>query len=409
MAAAKANPSNIRFRLVGDCSVPVWGLSSLERLRRQLKQAGVCDQINDAEPVPAATVLLLRADHVFDQRIINSLADAPGTVLEVFEDNRPIPVAAHVDVPLMAEVERLLSGEASVAGRLSLRHATPESISGAYIEELLKSEVPIAVRLRADQQGALERRLFDGSYKGVTDIVTKYVWPLPARWATRFCANTGIRPNQLTFVSITLVIVATVLFAQGWFGAGLVLAWFMTFLDTVDGKLARVTVNATRLGHWLDKLLDIIHPPFWYIAWGIGLSGALAPSAGELRLLLGAIVGGYIAGRLAEGGFTLFLGGFSMFTWRPFDSRFRLVLARRNPCLIVLTVAWLVGRPDWGLIAVAVWTVLSALVLLARFFQALYERLTSGPLNPWLQAPRPASVVGETGLGGNNSPSGRIA
>ena len=28
----------------------------------------------------------------------------------------------------------------------------------------------------------------------------------------------------------------------GWFGAGLVCAWIMTFLDTVDGKLARVTV-----------------------------------------------------------------------------------------------------------------------------------------------------------------------
>jgi phosphatidylglycerophosphate synthase len=395
MTAVVGKASKIRFRIVGDCSVPVWGLSSRERLRRQLKLAGVTEQADASIPAPDATVVLLRADHVFDQRIVSSLVQAPGTVLETSQG--PNAVAAHVDAASMVDAERLLVGEVSLASSLALRRATPESISGAYVEELLKSEIPIVLHLRAEEQGTIERRLFDGSYKGVTDIVTKYVWPLPARWATRFCANAGIRPNQVTSVSITLVIVATVLFARGWFGIGLLLAWFMTFLDTVDGKLARVTVSPTRLGHWLDKLLDIIHPPFWYIAWGIGLQAPLAPAEGALRLLLGVIVGGYIAGRLAEGGFTLLLGGFSMFCWRPFDSYFRLVLARRNPCLIVLTLGWLVGRPDWGLVAVAVWTVTSGVILLVRFIQGVYRRLVSGPLTPWLEGSRRAQMVSAIG------------
>jgi phosphatidylglycerophosphate synthase len=395
MTAVVGNASKIRFRIVGDCSVPVWGISSRERLRRQLKLAGVTEQADASIPAPDTTVVLWRADHVFDQRIVNSLVQAPGMVLETSQG--PNAVAAHVDAGFTVDAERLLAGEVSLASALRLRRVTPESISGAYVEELLKSEIPIVLHLRAEQQGAIERRLFDGSYKGVTDVVTKYVWPLPARWATRFCANAGIRPNQVTFVSITLVILATVLFARGWFGTGLLLAWFMTFLDTVDGKLARVTVSPTRLGHWLDKLLDIIHPPFWYIAWGIGLQGPLAPAEGALRLLLGAIVGGYIVGRLAEGGFTLLLGGFSMFCWRPFDSYFRLVLARRNPCLIVLTLGFLVGRPDWGLMAVAVWTVTSGAILLVRFIQGVYRRLVSGPLTPWLegsQRTRTLSAIG---------------
>ncbi len=53
------------------------------------------------------------------------------------------------------------------------------------------------------------------------------------------------------------------------------MGWLMTFLDTVDGKLARVTVTSSRLGDVLDHGLDIIHPPLWYIAWGVGLTTAI--------------------------------------------------------------------------------------------------------------------------------------
>ena len=54
------------------------------------------------------------------------------------------------------------------------------------------------------------------------------------------------------------------------------MGWLMTFLDTVDGKLARVTVTSSRIGDVLDHGLDIIHPPLWYIAWGVGLPAGLA-------------------------------------------------------------------------------------------------------------------------------------
>ena len=84
-------------------------------------------------------------------------------------------------------------------------------------------------------------------------------------------------PNQVTSASLVLVIVAGVLFARGEFGWGLVAGWIMTFLDTVDGKLARVTITSTKLGNVFDHGIDLIHPPFWYLAWGMGL--ALEPAA----------------------------------------------------------------------------------------------------------------------------------
>src|SRR3546814_3858712 len=65
--------------------------------------------------------------------------------------------------------------------------------------------------------------------------------------------------------------------------------------------------------------------------------------------VLGAIVGGYILQRIEEG---IFIRCFKiqMHIWRPFDSRFRLITARRNPNLILLTLSVLIGRPDLGII-----------------------------------------------------------
>ena len=107
---------------------------------------------------------------------------------------------------------------------------------------------PVVLPARADRAAALERHLFDGSYKGVTDLVTKWVWPAPARAVTRVCARLGIAPNAVTAVSFALGRCSRRCSSrEGRFGAGLVLAWVMTFLDTVDGKLARVTVTSTRV------------------------------------------------------------------------------------------------------------------------------------------------------------------
>jgi phosphatidylglycerophosphate synthase len=40
----------------------------------------------------------------------------------------------------------------------------------------------------------------------------------------------------------------------------------MSVLDSVDGKLARLTFESTPQGDVLDHGMDIVHPPFWYWA-----------------------------------------------------------------------------------------------------------------------------------------------
>ena len=159
----------------------------------------------------------------------------------------------------------------------------------------------------------------------------------------------------------------------------------MTFLDTVDGKLARVTVTYTKFGDLFDHILDLVHPPLWYLAWGMGLA-AFSPVIPGLTVDLAVwlIFIGYVLGRLVEGAFSAWIGKFSLFTWQRTDSYARLIIARRNPCLVLLTIGALFGRPDLGLVAVTVWTLLSTLFLLLRLVMAWRARRASGSLHSWL-------------------------
>ena len=97
------------------------------------------------------------------------------------------------------------------------------------------------------------------------------------------------------------------------------------------------------------------------------------------------IFAGYVVGRLVEGVFLAWLGKFGLFCWRPLDSYFRLITARRNPCMIFLTAGALLGRPYVGLAAVTVWTVLTTAFLCMRLALGLYRQRVGGSIRSWLK------------------------
>ena len=372
--------------------VKLWGLTSRERLERVLAKAGINDFITDPAQAASANVLLLRADYLYDDRIIQSLLEAPDTVLLAAKAGRETPVAALVRRSLAEPVYRSLNESRLDEEVLdSLRTVTPRSLTSAYQQCLRKFDPPFVLPITEQYRHQLEKHLFSWSYKGITDLVTKWCWPLPARLAVGVCVRKGWKPNQVTLVGLGLVILAGILFYSGFFALGLTAGWIMTFLDTVDGKLARVTVTSSKFGHIFDHAIDLIHPPLWYIAWGLGLGNnypALSPA--QLPLILWLIVGAYLVGRLVEALFTSLLGRFGIFSWHPIDSYFRLITGRRNPNLILLTVSLLCGRPDLGLLAVAFWTVITSLFLLGRLGMAIKTRLAGDPLTPWLSRVAPA-------------------
>ncbi|MEM7498472.1 MAG: CDP-alcohol phosphatidyltransferase family protein [Pseudomonadota bacterium] len=325
-------------------------------------------------------LMRLRDDHAFTNDVVDSLAAAdPGTVLV---DGAGRAIGAR------------LSGDddAALAAMVADRTFPPEGaraldaavLVGRYDRKLRKLASPVA--LPAAGPGT-ERALFDASYKGVTDLVTKRVWPRPAFAAVRWCARRGVTPNQVTAASALLVLATFAFFWHGWFWSGIVAGWLMCFLDTVDGKLARVTLTSSRWGDIADHGIDLIHPPFWWWAWavGAGMGGDATGAEALLALALGVIVAGYVAQRAEEGWFIARFGA-DMHTWRPFDSAFREVTARRNPNLLILMAFLALGMPAAGLVAVAAWVAISFVVHLVRIVQA-HLAARRGAVVSWMAAP----------------------
>ena len=362
----------------GDSGVRVWGLTAVERPARGLGRAGVSNVATETSALPAGAdrVLLIRADYFYDERLLQALATAElGTRLEHAGE----PLATVVSASDASQAEAWLRGDSSSAG---VPCAVSDLVS-SYDSKLRKHHVPFVLRARSKNVRSVENQIFAASYKGITDLVTKWVWPLPAREVVRICARRGISPNSVTYVSYVLAIAVIALWAYGWFATGLVLGWIMTFLDTVDGKLARCTLTSSKLGDVLDHGLDLVHPPIWWAAWAWGLAGG-EPGFGSFAVATWIIVVGYVFGRLLEGVFLLWFK-MDLFTWRPFDALFRQVIARRNPNLLFLTAGIAFAAPDAGFLAIAAWTVGSIAIQIVRIAQAAHAKSQGVTIRSWYE------------------------
>lgn len=366
--------------------VHLWGMDTRQRLRRQVNEVGKIVKgefrqvqwLESADDLPASgQVLLFNGNFVFENRTIQGVIAGANRVLECDSGT----AAAFVDADKAAKViDRMQDQNQNLPDELDIIRPTDLK---AFDTNLRRSTRPLLECVTSTNKDALENKLYGNAYRGITDLVTKFVWPKPAKQVVHICANLGITPNMVTTAGLILVIAASFLFLHGYYAWGLLAGWVMTFLDTVDGKLARVTIRSSQFGHLYDHLIDLIHPPFWYIMWGaslVGFSGAMGLSFEQMSW---AIVLAYISGRCVEGLFQL-LGSCEIFTWRPIDAWFRLITARRNPCMIILTLSVFAGKPDWGFIAVTFWTVLTTIILNLRLAYATVIRFRQGPLSSWL-------------------------
>ncbi len=372
--------------IAGEAGPALWGRTLAERLAQQFAKEGLKETIALSEAARHnGPVVVVRADAAIDQPLIPILLKRPNLLLVGEGADGQMPIAAQVRGAQAAAIAEILAGKREVTPELKLLRRTPAELDADFWKALRKRETPYAMAVSAANRGAVEWRMFMGTYKGATDIVTKHLWPVPAFHATRWLAPRGISPNMVTAAGALFMLLAFWLFLDGRFLAGLVAAWAMTFLDTVDGKLARATLTSSKWGDIFDHGIDLVHPPFWYVAWAVGLGAAgIAWPPAIFWWVTGAILGGYAVQRAIEGIAIKWLG-LEIHIWRPIDTLFRQVTARRNPNLILLTVLALAGKPDWGLIAVALWTVICLVLHALQLTQALAAR-RRGPLTSWMTA-----------------------
>jgi phosphatidylglycerophosphate synthase len=330
---------------------------------------------------PASAGLLINLAFVWDPSWLRYVASEPGRVITL----DGVPVLANLDEAAERRlVCEAMQGNCGLAPGSELSPIAFEESGGLTNSELRKRERPFMGRLEPANIRSLERASYFGAYKGVTDVLTKYLWPEWALVLTRLAARIGASPNMVTALGFILCIAAALLFYDGFYWTGLAAALGFMVLDTVDGKLARCTITSSYWGNLFDHGIDLIHPPFWWYAWGAGLVAYGTPMVDTLFwTTMAVIVGGYVLQRLIEGVFVRRFG-MHIHVWRQFDSRFRLITARRNPNMVLLLVSLIAGRPDLGLIAIAAWTLISLIVHFARLVQALWWRRRRGPITSWL-------------------------
>ncbi len=365
------------FVPVGTNAARTFGMDARERACRLATSAGFeCAN----EVLPGRSALLASMAYSWDPAWFRELRRRPRSVL-VLDDK---PVMAHVlaGADVTPVVEAIQSGK-PVPGYEALDARTVE----ISCDEPGKRDRPFVLPLEIADPERVERAAYAAAYKGVSDVLTVYLWRSIAFHLTRWAARARLSPNWITLAGALLCVLAFILFwrAQYWWGVGA--SFIVMVLDAVDGTLARVTGTTSKWGEVFDHCIDLIHPPFWYWAWEHGLAAYGRPLEPiTATMMLCAIIGGYVAQRVIEDLFITRFGGIQIHVWKRVDSQFRLITAGRNPNLVILAGSLLFGRPDTGLALVAWWTIASLIFHAVRLAQATEQAARGEPIASWLDA-----------------------
>lgn len=207
------------LEIVGDCQLHIFGLRPAERLRRQIRD---------------------KSDYMVVATAAAVLSDA--ALLWLMENPRKL-LCAQSGTPLaiaVPEAEKDSAASALESGVSNYARINPEEVGELFVRKLRRRDHLLVMSMDEEARGSVEWKLFRNVYKGVTDIVTKYAWPVPAFHVCRLFSRVGVSPNMVTIAGIFLTLVAAWQFYMGQFLWALIASWLMTFFDTVDGKLARV-------------------------------------------------------------------------------------------------------------------------------------------------------------------------
>jgi phosphatidylglycerophosphate synthase len=364
------------FVPVGDNPARPFGIDARDRACRLATNAG----FKCAAAVETGRAALLASmAYGWDPAWLKEMRDRPRTVLTL----RGKPVLVHVpEGENAAVVATDVESGSAIDGYGAIAAETAELTNTA----LRKRERPFVLPLDPNDPETVERAAYDAAYKGVTDALTLYLWRKPAFYLTRWAARAGLTPNFITLIGAILCVLAFVLFWRGEYWWGILSGFIFMVLDTVDGKLARCTGASSKWGNAFDHGIDLVHPPFWWWAWLHGLTVYGRPlEPVYATMVIWVIVGGYVAQRIIEG-LSIKRFGLEIHVWRSLDSKFRLITARRNPNMVILVAALLIGRPDAGLVLVAWWTLISLIFHAVRLAQMTERQARGAKIVSWLDA-----------------------
>ena len=314
-------------------------------------------------------LLALEADAILDSRLLRYIGQQSGSLVVYegedttrtavirLEGRIPTGITTNLRLPELAEA----GVDQGIIRVMSLTEVP------TYIKKLRRDLPSYLFRVTDEKQRAeAEHFLFWSNYKGSTDFFTKYVYP-PLVWRmVRPLARWRVHPNVVTIVSVILTFAAVPLYAYEYWLAGFFCSYGMSVLDSVDGKLARLTFRSSWFGNILDHGTDLIHPPLWYLGWAWAL-GEGDPSSIIFQATIGMTLL-YILDRVVVRMFTARTGR-SLYSYTPFDTQMRTFISRRNINLPLFTVGFILGIPVFTFIFIILWQVVTFVYHISRLVQ----------------------------------------
>ncbi len=364
----RSEPPRVALLLAPDAAGlrPVFGIPAAGRLVMMLNQLGLPVQVvgrpatlaTVLEDLPgagkrhlpsASEVLVLRADTVIDRHSLTSFLAAPLSHPRCLE-GEDAAVCLLPTAQLSALLPDLMAGISPPAwvrrvqadGGLPCRRAAGPT-GERQAEECLLAAL---IAQTAGEDGFLARHL-DRRF---------------SRFLSRRLARTAVTPNTITLAGMSLGLLGAALLAMGGYAAqlaGALLFLLCVVVDGVDGEVARLKLQESTFGHYLDLVTDnIVH-----VAVFLGMAAGFWRSTGD-HLYLAAL--GFMLGGLAVCGLVVYL----RILRRPPEElaqssrAFHLLALMTNRDFAYLVAATaIIGKLDWFFLAAAFGSYLFAAAL----------------------------------------------
>ncbi|GAB2179026.1 CDP-alcohol phosphatidyltransferase family protein [Dongia sp. agr-C8] len=376
----KPAPSRIVVDLPPGAAEPKLGDKRLYRLPLEWRRSAEPYAARLGQTLATAgqePMLVLDAATLADHRLPASLATRTGSTVVLSreaQDRAAVLFLAGDPAPIAAALAANPANTATLGRQLVDAGSVPafkdEEFSG-FVRRLRRTLPYYLFAVdSAGRAAKLERFLFWSNYKGSTDLFTRYVYP-PLVWImVGPLARWRVHPNWVTAVGIVLALGAIPFWANGWWITGFIMAYGMSVLDSVDGKLARLTFTDSVSGNYLDHGLDMVHPPLWYLSWAYGLGIATEGWGSPLGQGAIAIFALYVIDRLVLKIYPyVFKRAFH--THSRMDGLVRSFIARRNISLPLFTVGYLIGLGREAFFLIVAWQAATTLYHAARTFWIL--------------------------------------
>ena len=284
--------------------VRIAGLSAGERAARVARRAGatrvlVVDRVRDQlvawRGARSCPLLVIRADQLVHPPLVMPLCAAPaaeGLAIAVGPDGGYAGALLATGSRAGQVIDALGRGDSDTA----IAQAATQRVSHGEI-----ARHPIAT---PDERRAAHRLLYRILIKRQDNAVTRYLYRPVSFALTRLLVWTPITPNQVSYLVAAIVVLGCWLTASPsmhrvFDGTLVILA--AAYLDCCDGEIARVKLLSSRLGAWIDTVVDELSSVGYMVALGWHCHLAFGPRyLGDLgfdpwlaAIALGAITYGW--------------------------------------------------------------------------------------------------------------------